>query len=899
MFSSALKSFNSNISANYHISSNPAFISGPWKVHDGKRKSTGASASVFIFDRKSLEPRMGGFGSRSNSSSLRKLHEEVVERLKKEASNLARLRHPSILQILEPLEEIRNGGLMFVTEPVTASLGGLLLEKDEQERGAGVGAGERASRYMSDEPEGTRRRDTELDELEIQKGLLQVGKGLEFLHESAGLVHGNLNPEAIYVNSKSDWKISGLSFAGPAESESGLSLSPTPLSEVLYHDPRLPSSVQLKLDYSSPDLVMDSNITPAADLFSLGLIIIALYNSPHTSPLHTNNNPTTYKKLLSSPATTPTQQNSFLCSRAIPKDLQLHILPKLITRRPAQRMNAKEFQQSPYFDNVLVSTIRFLESFPAKTPNEKSQFMRGLSRVLPEFPSSVLERKVLVALLEEMKDRDLLPLILQNVFQIISKLPSSRRVVPEKVIPRFKETFIPSSIKNNGQERDISRDAGLLVILENIRALAINCAAKKFKEDVLPLVFLGLESNTHSLVDAALRCLPAILPILDFSTVKDELFPPIASVFARTSSLLIKVRGLESFVLLCGGSNEPTPTRDDLSGIFNESRSKPSSSSILDKYTIQEKLVPLLKAIKTREPAVMMAALKVLQQIGEVADTEFVALEILPILWTFSLGPLLNVRQFASYMDLIRSLSSKIEREHTKKLQELASSDASGGRGNLDSTSGVVSMSVRQGTRTNTDENAEFERLVLGGIRDTKPVGNVKGIWESSHLPLTNTATHSTPQFSWSSTAESNSSNSDTLTGKGGQNTRSITPDMNMSSFPALQPMAKQRPSQMANATSWDSPGRGMKQDAQASNFYASSSLNPSSPNIMSWGQMNSNSSTFTIPPPPSANAPLTNAPSLGHTQFPVRPANSGMQTNQMSSTQEQKQGLDKYESLL
>jgi SCY1-like protein 2 len=57
-------------------------------------------------------------------------------------------------------------------------------------------------------------------------------------------------------------------------------------------------------------------------------------------------------------------------------------------------MTAKEFQQSAYFDNILISTIRFLDSLPAKTPSEKSQFMRGLSRVLPSFPKSVLEKKV-------------------------------------------------------------------------------------------------------------------------------------------------------------------------------------------------------------------------------------------------------------------------------------------------------------------------------------------------------------------------------------------------------------------------------------------------------------------------------------------------------------------------
>src|SRR5690606_34212659 len=113
-------------------------------------------------------------------------------------------------------------------------------------------------------------------------------KGLEFLHESAGLVHANLNPEVIYINAKSDWKISGLSFAAPADSGSQSTLPPLALSEVLYHDPRLPSSVQLNLDYTSPDLVMDSHVSAFADLFSFGLVIIALYNSPHRSPLQTN-----------------------------------------------------------------------------------------------------------------------------------------------------------------------------------------------------------------------------------------------------------------------------------------------------------------------------------------------------------------------------------------------------------------------------------------------------------------------------------------------------------------------------------------------------------------------------------------------------------------------------------
>ena len=201
MFSSALKSFSSNITSNYTISATPSSYSGPWKIFDAKKKSTSKAVSVFVFDKKSLEPQ-AGLGLGRSGGSLKRIHEEVIERLKKEATSLARLRHPSILELVEPVEETRNGGLMFATEPVTASLAGLLTDKDAQEKASGVGG--RSSRFVVEDADGRgrRRREVEIDDLEIQKGLLQVAKGLEFLHESAGLVHGNLTPESIYINAK-------------------------------------------------------------------------------------------------------------------------------------------------------------------------------------------------------------------------------------------------------------------------------------------------------------------------------------------------------------------------------------------------------------------------------------------------------------------------------------------------------------------------------------------------------------------------------------------------------------------------------------------------------------------------------------------------------------------------
>ncbi|KUL84311.1 hypothetical protein ZTR_07553 [Talaromyces verruculosus] len=862
MFSSALKSFSSNISSHYQISPEPAFISGPWKVHDGTKKSTGTAASIFIFERKTIEPRTGGFGRSASVSSLKKIHEEVVERLKREVSSLTRLRHPSILQILEPVEETRNGGLMFATEPITASLGGLLKEKDFQEGGGGGVS--RPSRYMIESPDGTRRRrEVEIDELEIQKGLLQIAKGLEFLHESAGLVHGNLNPEAVYINIKSDWKIAGLSFAGPPDgSTTQSSLPPLALSEILYQDPRLPPSVQLNMDYTSPDFVMDSNVSSAADLFSLGLIIVALYNSPHTSPLQAHSNASTYKKLLTTPSTTPSQSNSFLCTRPIPRDLLGSVLPRLITRRPAQRLNAREFQQSAYFDNILVSTIRFLESLPAKTQNEKSQFMRGLQRVIPEFPPSVLEKKVLGALLEETKDRDLLSPILQNIFHILKKVPNGRRVCPEWIIPKLKEIFLAPVGKGAAQERDTTRDAGLMVVLENLNVIAENCTGKDFKEDILPLVQLAMESSTHSLVDAAMKTLPIMLPVLDFSTVKNDIFPPIASTFSKTNSLNIKIRALEAFVVLCGGTDDrDAEPVDDLTGIVEDKKVKKSSPSILDKYTVQEKLVPLLKAIKTKEPGVMMAALGVFRQVGKIVDTDFIAIEVLPTLWAFSLGPLLNIQQFEQFMTLIKSLSTKVEREQLRKLRELSSrEDLSATR---QTTGGALGISATSGVEETSND---FERLVLG----RKGTSNLNGDggWDSltADNVLIKPATQVTsPTFSWSSNA-SQTVNRPSISGLAstGHTSRSITPDSNVGVFPSLEPNRQRssgasafgvlQPQQLQpSTTTWNTSPQ-INRPSIPQSFGSSPSMTTAT-NTTAFPSPRgtaSNYSAFSIPPPPS-----------------------------------------------
>lgn len=681
-------------------------------------------------------------------------------------------------------------------------------------------------------------------------------------------------------------------------------------------------------------------MVPSADMFSLGLLCIALYNSPHRSPLETHGSVSSYKRIFTSSSTVPSSSNSFLSKRPIPKDLAAHVLPRLITRRAAQRMTAKEFQQSEYFDNILVSTIRFLDSFPAKTPNEKSQFLRGLNKVLPSFPKSVMEKKLLPALLDELKDKDLLSLILQNVFKIIELLPSGRKAFGEKVRPALKDIFVVNAKQN--EEKDAARDAGLMVFLENISAAATNSSGKEFKDDILPVVVAAMECPTHSIVDAALRTLPVVLPALDFSTIKNELFPVVAMVFSKTTSLAIKVRGLQSFVILCGGSNDASSADDGLSGLMQEKKAPSASASALDKYTMQEKIVPLVKAIKTKEPAVMIAALNVLRIVGDVADADFVAMDILPVLWSMSLGPLLDLKQFRQFMELIKTLSQRVEDEQTKKLQELSgnTSTSAATAANDDFLAfGGVTGTTFDSSNTNGASADDFEALVKGrAVSGGIPTSVSNGSWDDpapspQQQPSSAQAKSPAATFSWSTTTTPSLNPVQ-------QSFRTITPDQSLNRFEPMAPSSTQfsQPLQPASssANAWASTS---SNNAATANPWASSSTTSnsmaSSMGGMSLGGGGSPASSFSLPPPPggstmpkpnygggmaAAAAPAASrpnyssmsstssnaAPSLGSFGIkPPPPQQPQTSWGQPQQTQQQQQkpasgsGLDKYQSLI
>ncbi|KII88940.1 hypothetical protein PLICRDRAFT_91412 [Plicaturopsis crispa FD-325 SS-3] len=555
---------------------------GLWKVQSAVHKVTNKRVSVWSFDKRGAEVERISPVAR----------DRVLEVLKAEASALGRLRHPSILEMVEPLEETRSE-LIFATEPILSSL---------QLSIPG------ASRYSPL---------VELDEIEIQKGVLQICKGLSFLHTSARLVHSNMCPESIVINSAGDWKISGLGLTIPLVGPDG---KPTRW-EFPTFDGRVPAYIQRSFDYMAPEYALDEVLVTASDMYSLGCVLYAVHCKGNP-PFETHGS---LGGLREHAGKSPPDMER------LDNDLQI-LLRSLITRHSNSRPTPATLPTHPFFSSLPISTLNFLDrsNFTAKSREEKISFMKGLTSVLDKFSEGLRSRKILPSLVEEMKDTHLLPYILPNVFAISTVLSPSQFAA--QVLPSLKPLF---AIKDPPQN--------MLTLLDNLHLLQEKTEKNIFREQVLPLVYNALESEHAIVQERALRSVPDLCESIDYAEVQGVLFPRVALVFTKTRILSVKVATLNTFLVMV---------------------------KTLDQTSLTQKLVPLLSKIRTKEPGVMTATLAVQEAMGFKVDREAVATLVLPQLWAMSMGPLLNVEQFQRFMQVIRKLGDRVEKEHNQFLRD-------------------------------------------------------------------------------------------------------------------------------------------------------------------------------------------------------------------------------------
>lgn len=265
-------------------------------------------------------------------------------------------------------------------------------------------------------------------------------------------------------------------------------------------------------------------------------------------------------------------------------------------------------------------------------------------------------------------------------------------------------------------------------------------------------------------------------------------------------------------------------------------------------------------------------------------------------------------------MTLIKSLSSRIEREHTRKLQELGSSNSAGS-----TRSGVKQPTALQSMSSTNGGELDFASLVSGRKNNATP--DIMNDWgpPAAKPASTASAIPAAPQTSsfssWTSAAPTPASRLNSLQPA----TRTVTPDLN-SSFAALTPAspfnAPLQPStrQLSNP-SFTSPS--LNQAASNTSSSINWSAATTTPNPSTWSQqrpttggiLTQRQSSFTIAPPPSFTAQTpVNPNAYSAFSMPAMQPQQHQQQQQRQALQKQTQqqktnspgsGLDKYQSLI
>ncbi|KAJ3314761.1 SCY1-like protein 2 [Boothiomyces sp. JEL0838] len=437
--------------------------SGPgdlWNISSATKKQTGKQLSIFMFDKSRIQ-KLIPF---AKPEQLKKETEYISEIMKQSVQQLTRLRHPCILHVTEAFVDLKTM-FCFGSDPLIGNLSSLIHTNP-------------------------------MDELEIQAGLLNICKGLEFLH-SNGIIHNCLTPSSIFIDVKNDWKISGFEFASRVGT----------LSIRTFPQYCLPS-----LAYFAPEVILNDQCEPKSDVYSLGALVCALFNKGHPHCIATMQN---FKDAIAQPLNL-----SFL-----PAFLE-SVVRQMLAVEITMRIDLDEFLQTDYFNSNTVNTIKYLGTFIEQSNSDKAAFLKGLLGMLPLFSTLTLVKKILPVLEQEMKNPALINFLLPNILFIAEKTNETD----------FKEHILPCiKISLSSQNNDI-----ILAIYSKIDLILQKCDIK----ELIPFIMDAIQSTDMQIQTTACQSLSKIAPNLDYHTIKN-IYDKTQQIFSTA-----KVVGVQGNTLL-------------------------------------------------------------------------------------------------------------------------------------------------------------------------------------------------------------------------------------------------------------------------------------------------------------------------------------------------------------
>ncbi|KAI6205397.1 Protein kinase domain-containing protein [Aphelenchoides besseyi] len=323
-----------------------------WKIFQGTKLSTKQTVSVWLFEKKQIEkwPRVE--------------REAFPDIVKRGVHQLTRLRHPRLLIVEHALEESRDS-FAFCTEEVYTSLANVMGSTENLDA---------RPKYLDN---------LKFTDIECSHGLFQLSEALCFLQNDVKLLHANICPTSVLVNSRGAWKLSGFEFCVSGLCDPGS-------SEVTYQTTEFDKTIMPVMlpsaHYSAPELLNSSKCDTRADVFSLAMLACTIFNN--------------YK--------------------------------------PVSKSGVFDKLNIAYFDDPKIKTLNYLESLIQMENSQKIQFFKGLPQILDRFPNRPLLQKVFPFL--QFDNLELVPFLLPSVFYISEKVDNDdfAKVIFPRISPLFK-----------------------------------------------------------------------------------------------------------------------------------------------------------------------------------------------------------------------------------------------------------------------------------------------------------------------------------------------------------------------------------------------------------------------------------------------------------------------------
>ncbi|XP_014248964.1 SCY1-like protein 2 [Cimex lectularius] len=576
-----------------------------WKIYSGYKKSTKQSASIFVFEKRQVVPQD---------------RDVLLETLKRGIGQLTKLRHPQILVVQHPLEESRDC-LAFATEPVFASLANILGKKDNMPQNI-----EAINNYK-------------LYDVEIKYGLLQISEGLAFLHKDAKILHMNLCPSSIVINEQGAWKIFGFDFAILNSSSDATPMWKCPDPRSFRHELARPD-----LDYLAPECGLTESISPPSDIFSLGVLIFAIYNSGRTPFSNTD-----WHSYTANMSKLKLLQNGQLNNVAEGVRALVKIM---LTSTPELRPDEHDFSKIDFFEDVGVKALNYLDSLFQWDNRQKSHFYKGLPQVLDKLPHRVCLYRVIPCLVKEFVNPMMVPFVLPSVFFIAENC--SKQEFSTHILPHL---ITVMKIQNPIQI--------LLIFMQKMDFLLKMTPCEEVKSHILPMLYRGFETDTQEIQELCLSNLPNFANLIEYPALKNAVLPRIKRLCISTSYISIRVN-----CLLCIGKLLDS----------------------LDKWLVMDEVLPFLPEIPSKEPAVLMGILGIYKLVltnkKMMMSKEFMAQKAIPFLMPLAVENFLTLNQFNTIMSVIKDMVGRVEVEHKVKLEQLQEQQKT-----LESSMAVTSLS--------------------------------------------------------------------------------------------------------------------------------------------------------------------------------------------------------------